>query len=254
MTCVPFAANTSSNAPVNLLSRSRIKNLNYPVPSPRPMSKLRACWAVQAPSGCAVTPSMCTARVWISKTNNTYTRWSSTVSTCKKSHARMPDAWAARSCRQAGAARRGAGPSPAAARIRRMVPSPIRYPSPAHLALDTPIPPARVLPRQQLHQRAHLVRDRRSARRVRMGPFHPDQAPVPGQQGARGHDPMQPQVQGSSLAKAASTARSAQSGSGRETCRRKTAISCRSTKISTSLTASLRARSTSQPNIRTINK
>ena len=58
---------------------------------------------------------------------------------------------------------------------------------------------------------------------------------------------------GSSLAKAASTARSAQSGFGRTTCRRSTATSCRSTSISASFAASLRARSTSQPNTRAMN-
>ena len=47
----------------------------------------------------------------------------------RKSHARIPDAWAARNCRHVGDARRGAGPSPAADRIRRIVPSPTRYPS-----------------------------------------------------------------------------------------------------------------------------
>jgi hypothetical protein len=45
-----------------------------------------------------------------------------------KSHARMPHAWAFRSCRHVGDARRGAGPSPAAARIRRIAPSLARYP------------------------------------------------------------------------------------------------------------------------------
>ena len=60
ITRVPFPAKTSSNAAVNLLSRSRIRNLNRPARSPRSMSRLRACWAVQAPVGCAVTPRMCT--------------------------------------------------------------------------------------------------------------------------------------------------------------------------------------------------
>jgi hypothetical protein len=114
----------------NLLSRSRIKNLNRPARSPRSISKLRACCAVHAPDGCAVTPRICTARVWISSTTSTYRRCSSTVSACKKSHARMPDAGAARNCRHVGDERRGAGPSPAAARIRRIVPSPTRYPRP----------------------------------------------------------------------------------------------------------------------------
>jgi hypothetical protein len=44
------------------------------------------------------------------------------------------------------------------------------------------------------------------------------------------------------------------SGPGRTTCRRKTAISWRSTRISASLAASLRARSASQPSTRTINR
>jgi hypothetical protein len=52
----------------------------------------------------------------------------------------------------------------------------------------------------------------------------------------------------------ACTARSAQSGRGRPDCRRSTATSCRRTKISTSLTASLRVSSTSQPNTRTMNR
>lgn len=46
-------------------------------------------------------------------------------------HARMPDAWAARKWRHVGDARRGARLSPAAARIRRIVPSPTRCPRPA---------------------------------------------------------------------------------------------------------------------------
>jgi hypothetical protein len=49
MTRVPLPAKTPSNAVVNLLSRSRIKNLNPFARSPRSMSKLRACWTVQAP-------------------------------------------------------------------------------------------------------------------------------------------------------------------------------------------------------------
>jgi hypothetical protein len=48
----------------------------------------------------------------------------------QESHDRIPDAWEARNCRQVGDARRGAGARPATARIRRIVPAPIRYPSP----------------------------------------------------------------------------------------------------------------------------
>jgi hypothetical protein len=76
--------------------------------SPRSISRLRACWAVHAPVGCAVTPSRCTRRVPISITKNTYRRLRNTVSTCRKSHARIPDA-----CEQGTAARSA---TPAAAR------------------------------------------------------------------------------------------------------------------------------------------
>jgi hypothetical protein len=58
---------------------------------------------------------------------------------------------------------------------------------------------------------------------------------------------------GSSPATAASTARSAQPGFGRATCRRSTAISCRSTRIPVSFTASSRANSTSHPKTPIIN-
>jgi len=139
---------------------------------------------------------MCAALVSISITNRTYTRCSSTVSTCRKSQARMPDDWAFRNCRHVGDARRGAGPSPAAARIRRIVPCPTRYPRASSSPWMRRSPPARVLPRQLLYQRPDLGRDRRTSRRVRIGPLLADQAPVPGQQGARGHDPMQPQAAG----------------------------------------------------------
>ena len=47
----PSLAKMASKAPVNLASRSRIRNRKEPVRSPRSMSRLRACWAVHAPSG-----------------------------------------------------------------------------------------------------------------------------------------------------------------------------------------------------------
>ena len=93
----------------------------------------------------------------------------------------MPDAWLARNCRQVGDARRGAGPSPAAARIRRIVPLPHPVPQADQLALDALVPPARALPRQLLHQLPHPGRDRRPSRRLRIGPFPAHKAPVPGQ-------------------------------------------------------------------------
>ena len=55
-------AKTASNAVVNLLSRSRIRNRNRSARSPRSMSRLRACWVIQAPVGWAVIPARCTRR------------------------------------------------------------------------------------------------------------------------------------------------------------------------------------------------
>ena len=69
-----------------------------PARSPRSMSRLRACWAVHAPVGCSVTPRMCTRRVSISITKKTYRRLRNTVSACRKSHDRTPDAWEVRNC------------------------------------------------------------------------------------------------------------------------------------------------------------
>ena len=43
---------------------------------------------------------------------------------------------------------------------------------------------------------ADLIRDRRASGGVRVGPFVLDQAPVPGEQGARRHDPVQPEASG----------------------------------------------------------
>jgi hypothetical protein len=56
-------------------------------------SRLRACWVTQALLGLAVTPARWTRRVSCSKKNGTQSRPSQTVSTVKKSQARMPAAW-----------------------------------------------------------------------------------------------------------------------------------------------------------------
>jgi hypothetical protein len=85
---------------------------------PRSIWRLRACRAARAPAGWAVTPRICTARVWTSITNRPCTRCSSTVPACRKSQARMPDARAARKCREAGDARRAAGQPRTASKFR----------------------------------------------------------------------------------------------------------------------------------------
>ena len=55
---MPASARTASNADVKFEPRSRIMNLTLWACSPRSMSRLRACWAVQSPDGCKVTPRM----------------------------------------------------------------------------------------------------------------------------------------------------------------------------------------------------
>ena len=64
------------------------------------------------------------------------------------------------------------------------------------LALDAPVPPAGVLSGQLLDQFADLLRDRRASRGFRIGPFVLDQPPVPREQGAGRHDPVQPKAAG----------------------------------------------------------
>ena len=69
-------------------------------------------------------------------------------------------------------------------------------PEAEEFALDAPVSPARVLPGQLPDQLAGLLRDWRAARGVGIGPLVLDDAPVPGEQGAGCHDPVQPEVPG----------------------------------------------------------
>ena len=64
-----------------------------------------------------VTPPRCIRRVPCSMNTSTYSRVSSTVSTWRKSTARIPAAWARMNCRHVGPERRGAGSMPAARKI-----------------------------------------------------------------------------------------------------------------------------------------
>jgi len=68
---MPAAVKTASNASVYLASRSLIRNFRLPARSPRSMSVFRACCAVQAAVGWAVTPARCTRRWWCSMKNRT---------------------------------------------------------------------------------------------------------------------------------------------------------------------------------------
>jgi hypothetical protein len=70
-----------------------------------------------------------------------------------------------RRCPSRRRAEPGRGQDPA----DRPLPHPV--PQANQLTLDPPVSPARILPRQLLDQRAHLIRDRRASRHARVGPF-----------------------------------------------------------------------------------
>jgi hypothetical protein len=122
MICTPLPGNSSSNTEVNLRPRSRIRNLNWPARSPRSIRMLRALLGGGPRTGavCCDVQDMYPPDADLHH-ENMYRRLRNTVSTCRKSHARTPAAWEARNCRRVGDARRGAGVSPATARIRRIV-------------------------------------------------------------------------------------------------------------------------------------
>jgi hypothetical protein len=85
----PTAVNTASKAAANLVSRSRIRNLKSSAWPSRVIRRLRACWVTHSPVGWAVIPARCTRRVPCSMKNSTCRRRRNTVSTWKKSAARM---------------------------------------------------------------------------------------------------------------------------------------------------------------------
>ena len=117
-------------------------------------------------------------------------RQHNTVSTCRKSQASIPDAWDVGNWRHVGEVRRGAGPSPALARIRRIVPLPARWPRLSSSPWILRYPHAGVLPGQPQHQVTDLHAGRRTAWPARIGPLASGQLAVPGQQRARRDQPM----------------------------------------------------------------
>jgi beta-glucanase (GH16 family) len=123
--------NTSSNAAVNLLSRSWIKNRIGSARSTNVSMMLRACWVAHSPVGFAVMPARYTCRVASSMNTSACSRRNSTVSTVKKSQATIPLAWARRNSRHVSDDRRGAGSIPDCCRINHTVLAAIRTPSPA---------------------------------------------------------------------------------------------------------------------------
>src|SRR6266540_1997833 len=181
-TSAPSDPKTSSNARVNFASRSRSRNRSRRPRSPSISSRLRACWATQAPSGWAVTPARQTRRVSSSMKNSTYNRRSHTVSTVKQVTRHDPGGLLA----QEDPPGRGHPPWRG---IQPVVANDCadrggRNPDPEalELALDALVAPARVLSSQADDQLLHVLVQRWPAGlMVRVGPGAGDQPPVPAQ-------------------------------------------------------------------------
>ena len=116
--------------------------------SPRLRARLRACCMAHSPVGFAVTPPRCIWRVPCSMNTRTCSLLRSTVSTCRKSTATIPAAWACRNCRQLGPGRRGAGSVPAACRISQHGGGRDRHAGLCEFAVDPAVSPQRILLRQ----------------------------------------------------------------------------------------------------------
>jgi hypothetical protein len=104
--------------------------------------RLRACWVTHSPVGFAVIPARCTRRVPCSMKNSTYRRRRNTVSTWKKSVARIVFAWASRNARHDCPDRLGAGSMPASLRICQTVDGASLSAQAGQLAVDAPVAPA----------------------------------------------------------------------------------------------------------------
>ena len=91
---IPSLPKMLSKARLNFLSRSWIKNRGRWLRSSRSISRLRACWTVHAVCGLAVHAMYSTRRLPIETKNSTNNRRGQTVSTVKKSQARIVSVFA----------------------------------------------------------------------------------------------------------------------------------------------------------------
>src|SRR6266496_54032 len=115
----------------------------------------------------------------------------------KKSVASTPPAYTRRNWDQVGPERRGAGPSPAAFRIRLIVVAPTRTPSLRSSPLIRGYPPSGVLPSQSHDEGPNLRLDWWSAGPApRIGPLPPDELAVPTEEGLGRHDERRPALSG----------------------------------------------------------
>jgi hypothetical protein len=190
-----------------------------------------------------------------SMNTSTYRRLHKTVSTCRKSTARIPPAWVRRELPPGGT-------RPARRRIDARDAQDLPHGGWRHgdaeleqLALDPAMAPQRILPRQAQHQPSDTRGGRRTA-----GPAPParvvlsrGQAAVPGQErrGVTGNTSTQ-RRRDTIRASAANQARSTGSYRTRPACRRSTAFSCRSTSISAAIARSPRTNTTTRPSVRQV--
>src|ERR1022692_375107 len=170
-----------SKALVYLASRFRIRKRNEPVRSLRSMSRLRACWAVREPAGCAVTPRMCTCRVATSISNSTYRRFEEDRARVEEVTGQQSFCLSAQERPPGGVLIPRSRPAPSAAQDPAHRRFADEVPEPGQLAVHPAVPPARVLARQPQRHVADLLAGPRPAWWVRVRPLAFDQAPVPGQ-------------------------------------------------------------------------
>ena len=119
MTLIFSLPRRASNARGNFASRLWIRNRTRWSWSSSSISRLRACWSIQAVSGLLVQAKYSRRRLPIERKTSTYRRRSHTVSTVKKSQARIDAPCARRKLRHDCESRRGAGRKPALARMFR---------------------------------------------------------------------------------------------------------------------------------------
>src|SRR5215468_9536307 len=99
---MPAAEKTASKSELYFESRSRISTVIGIFSSSSSQTRLRACCATQAESGCAVALQKTTRREPISRKTSTYKTPSRTLSTVRKSQARTARACARRNWDQVG--------------------------------------------------------------------------------------------------------------------------------------------------------
>jgi hypothetical protein len=179
------------------------------------------------------------------------------VSTCRKSTATMPAAWACRNCRQFGPERRGAGSMPAACRISHTVDGATVTPSFVSSPWIRRCPHSGFSFARRTTRRAMpgAVGGRPGLRRLLMSYFFAAslRCQASSVAGVTGKIWVQ-RLRGTSRASAANQARSAGSYRTRPARRRNTAFSCRSTSNSASFARSPRNTRTARPSTRQVSK